>query len=78
MPIARIGLIKGKPASYRRTISHIAYQAMVLKAPTDDRFQVIAEPEADNLIYPASFLAMETQLPLASTWPEPTYSETIR
>ena len=40
---------------------------MVLKAPIDDRFQVIAEPEAENLIYAASFLGMETQLPSAPT-----------
>jgi hypothetical protein len=67
MPIAWIDLMKGKPARYRRTISHIVYQAMVRKAPTDDRLQVIAEPEAENLIYPASFLGMEMQLPSAPT-----------
>jgi hypothetical protein len=67
MPIARMDLMKGNPASYDRTISHIGYQAMVLNAPTDDRFQVFAEPEAENLIYPASFWGMETQLSSAPT-----------
>jgi hypothetical protein len=67
LPIARIDLIKGKADSLRTTISHIVYQAMVLKAPTDGRFQVIAESETDDLIYPESFLGMEAQLPLAPT-----------
>jgi len=45
MPLARIDLIQGKSAEYRRTVGDIVYEAMVeaLKAPKDDRFQVIAE-----------------------------------
>jgi 4-oxalocrotonate tautomerase len=61
MPIARIDLIKGKAASYRRTIGNTVYRAVVdvLKAPADDRVPVIAEHEAENLVHPASFLGME-------------------
>jgi len=45
MPLARIDLVQGKSAEYRRTVGDIVYEAMVeaLKAPKDDRFQVIAE-----------------------------------
>ena len=52
MPFARIDLIKGKPSDYRRTIGDIVYKAMVeiLKAPENDRFQVINEHDADNFV----------------------------
>ena len=45
MPLARIDLVQGKSAEYRRTIGDVVYEAIVehLKAPKDDRFQVIAE-----------------------------------
>jgi phenylpyruvate tautomerase PptA (4-oxalocrotonate tautomerase family) len=61
MPLARIDLIKGKPASYRRTIGDVVYQAMVeiLKAPENDRFQVIAEHDAADFIFDPSFFGIE-------------------
>ena len=61
MPFARIDLIKGKPAEYRRAIGQIVYAAMVeiLKAPEHDRFQVITEHEEENFIYDPSFFGIE-------------------
>ncbi|MGA9894987.1 MAG: tautomerase family protein [Xanthobacteraceae bacterium] len=61
MPLARIDLIKGKPSSYRRTIGEVVYKAMVevLKAPENDRFQVIAEHDADDFIYDPTFFGIE-------------------
>jgi phenylpyruvate tautomerase PptA (4-oxalocrotonate tautomerase family) len=61
MPLARIDLIKGKTPEYRRTIGEVVYKAMVeiLKAPENDRFQVIAEHEPDNFIYDPSFFGIE-------------------
>ena len=43
MPLARIDLAEGKTADYRRAIGEGVYDAQVevLKAPKDDRFQVI-------------------------------------
>lgn len=60
MPLARIDLIKGKPATYRQAIGDAVYTAMVdiLKAPKDDRFQVIAEHDAADFIYDPSFLGI--------------------
>lgn len=57
MPLARIDLIKGKPAEYRQTVGEVVYTAMVevLKAPKDDRFQVIAEHDEANFIYDPNF-----------------------
>jgi len=61
MPLARIDLIKGKSSDYRRTIGDVVYRAMVeiLKAPQNDRFQVINEHDADNFIYDPAFLGIE-------------------
>jgi 4-oxalocrotonate tautomerase len=41
MPFARIDLIKGKPATYRRAIGDVIYKAMVeiLKAPENTAFR---------------------------------------
>ena len=60
-PLARIDLIKGKSSDYRRTIGDVVYKAMVeiLKAPENDRFQVINEHDADNFVYDPSFFGIE-------------------
>jgi phenylpyruvate tautomerase PptA (4-oxalocrotonate tautomerase family) len=60
MPLARIDLPAGKPASYRRAVADVVYEAMVetLKAPKDDRFQVIGEHTADTLIIDPTYLGI--------------------
>jgi len=52
MPLARIDLAMGKPLDYRKTIGEVVYDAMVetLKAPKDDRFQIITEHAGDDFI----------------------------
>src|SRR5260370_36604286 len=61
MPLARFDLIKGKTSNYRRTIGDGVYKAMVdiLKAPENDRFQVINEHDADNFVYDPTFFGIE-------------------
>jgi 4-oxalocrotonate tautomerase len=61
MPLVRIDLRKGKPAQYRRAIGDVVYQAMrsTLNVPENDRFQVIVEHDADNLICDPSYLGIE-------------------
>jgi phenylpyruvate tautomerase PptA (4-oxalocrotonate tautomerase family) len=61
MPFARIDLIRGKPGEYRRTIGDIVYKAMVeiLKAPENDRFQVVTEHDSNDFIYDPSFFGIE-------------------
>ena len=58
MPIARIDLVQGKSAEYRRTVGNIVYEAMVeaLKAPKDDRFQVVTEHPTDEIIADENYL----------------------
>jgi 4-oxalocrotonate tautomerase len=60
MPLARIDLVRGKSAEYRRTVGDIVYEAMVdeLKAPKDDRFQVITEHPADAIIADENYLGI--------------------
>ena len=60
MPLARIDLVQGRSAEYPLTIGTIVYEAMVdvLKAPKDDRFQVIAEYPADALIADENYLGI--------------------
>jgi phenylpyruvate tautomerase PptA (4-oxalocrotonate tautomerase family) len=58
MPFARIDLIQGKTPEYRATVADIVYRGIVdvLKAPDGDRFVVVGEHGADNLIYDPDFL----------------------
>ena len=60
MPLARIDLLQGKPANYRRTIGEVVYQAMidVLKVPKNDRFQVVTEHPVDNFIFDPNYLGI--------------------
>lgn len=61
MPLARIDLAQGKSADYRKTIGEVVYDAMVeaLKAPQDDRFQVITEHAADSFIFDPGYLGIQ-------------------
>jgi phenylpyruvate tautomerase PptA (4-oxalocrotonate tautomerase family) len=64
MPLARIDLIKGKSTEYRQTIGDVVYTAMVdiLKAPKDDRFQVISEHDESNFIYDPNFFGISRSM----------------
>lgn len=61
MPLARIDMIEGKPADYRRTVGNVVYEAMVdiLKAPENDRFQVISQHAAADFIFDPNFFGIE-------------------
>nr|WP_321985527.1 tautomerase family protein [uncultured Lichenicoccus sp.] len=61
MPLARIDLALGKSDEYRATVGDVVYEALVgiLKAPKDDRFQVIAEHAPRNLVFDPSFFGIE-------------------
>jgi 4-oxalocrotonate tautomerase len=61
MPLARIDLVRGKPADYKRTIADVVYEGIVdiLKAPANDRFQVIAEYAPESHIADESYLGIK-------------------
>jgi 4-oxalocrotonate tautomerase len=60
MPLARIDIVRGKPASHKTGIGNVVYEAMVdiLKAPANDRFQVITEYPPGELIADAGYLGI--------------------
>src|SRR5262245_2522137 len=60
MPLARIDLVRGKSADYKRTITDVVYEAVVdiLKAPPNDRFQVITEHAPEDHIADDSYLSI--------------------
>ena len=53
MPIARVDLVQGKSADYRKANGEVIYDAMIktINVPKDDRFQVITEHPADGLVF---------------------------
>ena len=61
MPLVRIDLPAGKPAEYRAAIGDVVYRALheVMKAPKDDRFEVIAEHSSANLIIDPTYFGIQ-------------------
>ncbi|MET0703522.1 MAG: tautomerase family protein [Mycobacterium sp.] len=57
MPLARIDLLEGKSAQYRRTIADVVYEQMIscLGVP-EDRFQVISEHKPENFLFDPDYL----------------------
>ncbi len=60
MPLARIDMLQGKSAEYRHGISTVVHDAIVtvLKAPADDKFQVITEHPPGELVFAESNLGI--------------------
>jgi len=60
MPFARIDIVRGKSTQYKRTIGDVVYAAVVdiLKAPANDRFQVIAEHPPEGHIADDGYLGV--------------------
>jgi 4-oxalocrotonate tautomerase len=61
MPLARIDLVAGKSAEYRRTIGDVIYDAIIeiLKAPKDDRFQIFTEHAPDCQVVDENYLGIK-------------------
>jgi 4-oxalocrotonate tautomerase len=58
MPLARIDLIRGKSAEYRRALGDIVHKALidVIDIPENDKFQIITEHAPEELNVTASYL----------------------
>ena len=58
MPLVRISLREGATPEYRKAIAEGVHQAMVeaMAVPAKDRFQVISEDKAGDLIYDEDYL----------------------
>jgi 4-oxalocrotonate tautomerase len=74
MPLVRIDVRKGKDAAYRQKIGQVVYQAMVgVGVPENDRFQIIAEHNADGFKFDPDYLGIHRTADLVMiqiTWNE--------
>ena len=61
MPLVRISLREGKSEQYPRALADGGHQAMVeaIDAPPQDRFQIITEHSANDLIYDPTYLGVQ-------------------
>jgi phenylpyruvate tautomerase PptA (4-oxalocrotonate tautomerase family) len=60
MPLVRIDLRAGRPAGFGAQVGGIVYRAMVdtMNVPAQDNFQVIAEHEANGLVFDPAYLGV--------------------
>src|SRR5690349_19561196 len=60
MPLVRISLLKGKPASYRRKVGDAIHRALVetIDVPAKDRFQIISEHDAEDFVFDREYLGI--------------------
>jgi 4-oxalocrotonate tautomerase len=58
MPLVRVSLRRGKPASYRKAILDGIYGAMIstFNVPNDDRFMVINEHDEPDFSYSPTYM----------------------
>jgi phenylpyruvate tautomerase PptA (4-oxalocrotonate tautomerase family) len=58
MPLARIDLVRGKSASFRKTLGEVVYKAMLdtINVPANDKFQIISEHAAEEFNIADSYL----------------------
>jgi phenylpyruvate tautomerase PptA (4-oxalocrotonate tautomerase family) len=66
MPLVRITLAQGTSAAHRRAIADGVHHALVETAgvPADDRFQVVEEVAAENLIFSPGYLGIARSGPV--------------
>lgn len=60
MPLVRISLMRGKPAGFPQKVGAIVYRTMadIIKVPSGDSFQIIAEHDTEHLVYDPAYLAI--------------------
>ena len=60
MPLVRISLREGKSEEYKKSLADGVHRAMVeaIDAPEQDRFQIITEHAAGDLIYDPTYLQL--------------------
>jgi 4-oxalocrotonate tautomerase len=61
MPLVRISLREGKTAEYKKALADGVHRAMIeaLDVPALDRFQVVTEHPAGDLIYDPTYLGVQ-------------------
>ena len=61
MPLVRVSLRRGKPATYRKAILEGLYQAMreTFNVPEGDRFMILTEHDQDDFVYDPNYLDIQ-------------------
>jgi phenylpyruvate tautomerase PptA (4-oxalocrotonate tautomerase family) len=61
MPLVRISLKRGKPATYRKAIADGVYTALreTFNVPDEDRFITISEHDEDDFLFSRSYMNIE-------------------
>src|ERR1700735_4457077 len=61
MPLARVSMRRGKPATYRKAILEGLYQALreSFDVPEGDRFMIVTEHDEDDFVYDANYLGIQ-------------------
>jgi 4-oxalocrotonate tautomerase len=61
MPLARVSLRGGKPATYRKAILEGIYQALreTFNVPEGDRFMILTEHDQDDFVYDPNYLGIQ-------------------
>src|ERR1051325_5105360 len=61
MPLVRISLLAGKPATHKQKVSEAIHRALVetIDIPVQDRFQVITEHAPADFIYDPGYLNID-------------------
>src|SRR3954465_5802790 len=60
MPLVRISMHKGRPPEFRRKVGDAIHRALVetIDVPELDRFQILTEHEAGDLVYDPGYLGI--------------------
>ena len=59
MPLVRIDLRRGKDVAYRQQIGRVVYEALLsVGVPENDRFEIIAEHDAENFLFDPAYLGI--------------------
>jgi 4-oxalocrotonate tautomerase len=61
MPLVRVSMRRGKPATYRKAILEGLYQAMreTFNVPEGDRFMILTEHDQDDFVYDPDYLGIQ-------------------
>ena len=61
MPLVRVSMRRGKPATYRKAVLEGLYQAMreTFNVPEGDRFMILTEHEQDDFVYDPNYLGIQ-------------------
>jgi 4-oxalocrotonate tautomerase len=61
MPLARVSLRRGKPATTRKAILEGVYQALreTFNVPEGDRFMILTEHDHDDFVYDPNYLGIQ-------------------